>query len=56
MGKTVLLMEFIYKAVKVHSGISVFAGIGERIREGRELWQEMVKAGVIGRSVMVFGQ
>ena len=49
-------MEFIYKAVKVHSGISVFAGIGERIREGHELWQEMVKAGVMDRSVMVFGQ
>ena len=56
VGKTVLLMEFIYKAVKVHSGISVFAGIGERIREGHELWQEMVKAGVMDRSVMVFGQ
>jgi len=56
VGKTVLLMEFIYKAVKVHSGISVFAGIGERIREGHELWQEMVKAGVMYRSVMVFGQ
>lgn len=56
VGKTVLLMEFIYKAVKVHSGISVFAGVGERIREGHELWQEMVKAEVMDRSVMVFGQ
>jgi F-type H+-transporting ATPase subunit beta len=56
VGKTVLLMEFIYKAVKVHSGISVFAGIGERVREGHELWQEMIRAGVMDRSVMVFGQ
>ncbi len=56
VGKTVLLMEFIYKAVKVHSGISVFAGIGERVREGHELWQEMQNAGVMDRSVLVFGQ
>jgi len=56
VGKTVLLMEFIYKAVKVHSGISVFAGIGERVREGHELWQEMQNAGVMERSVLVFGQ
>jgi len=56
VGKTVLLMEFIYKAVKVHKGISVFAGIGERVREGHELWQEMLKAGVMEHSIMVFGQ
>jgi len=56
VGKTVLLMEFIYKAVKVHSGISVFAGVGERVREGHELWQEMQNAGVMDRSVLVFGQ
>jgi len=56
VGKTVLLMEFIYKSIEVHKGISVFAGIGERVREGHELWREMVDAGVMERSVMVFGQ
>jgi len=56
VGKTVLLMEFIYKAVKIHTGVSVFAGIGERIREGHELWREMTNSGVMDRSVLVFGQ
>ncbi|HEX9860205.1 MAG TPA: F0F1 ATP synthase subunit beta [Nitrospirota bacterium] len=56
VGKTVLLMEFIYKTVKLHQGVSVFAGIGERIREGHELWREMTLAGVMDRSALVFGQ
>jgi len=56
VGKTVLLMEFIYKAVKMHPGVSVFAGVGERIREGHELWREMTDSGVMDRSVLVFGQ
>jgi len=56
VGKTVLLMEFIYKAVKVYSGVSVFAGIGERIREGHELYEEMKRTGVINHTVIVLGQ
>lgn len=56
VGKTVLLMEFIYKAVKVYSGVSVFAGVGERIREGHELYEEMKRAGVIDHTVIVLGQ
>jgi F-type H+-transporting ATPase subunit beta len=56
VGKTVLLMEFIYKAVKVYSGVSVFAGVGERIREGHELYEEMKRTGVINHTVIVLGQ
>ncbi|RMG68490.1 MAG: F0F1 ATP synthase subunit beta, partial [Nitrospirae bacterium] len=56
VGKTVLLMEFIYKAVKVYSGVSVFAGVGERIREGHELYEEMKRTGVIDHTVIVLGQ
>ena len=56
VGKTVLLMEFIYKVVKVHSGVSVFCGVGERMREGHELWREMVRQGLMENSVLVMGQ
>ncbi|MBI3580619.1 MAG: F0F1 ATP synthase subunit beta [Nitrospinae bacterium] len=56
VGKTVLLMEFIYKIVKVHSGISVFCGVGERMREGHELWSEMKREGIMENSVLIFGQ
>ncbi len=56
VGKTILLMEFIYKAVKVYSGVSVFAGIGERIREGHELYEDMKQTGVIDHTVIVLGQ
>ncbi len=56
VGKTVVLMEFIYKAVKVYSGVSVFAGIGERIREGHELYEEMKRTGVLEHTVIVLGQ
>ncbi len=56
MGKTVLLMEFMHAVVKLHEGVSVFAGVGERIREGHELWNEMRDAGVLPRAVLVFGQ
>ena len=56
VGKTVLLMEFMHAVVNLHRGVSVFAGIGERIREGHELWHEMQRAGVMPRSLMVFGQ
>ncbi|MBV8273433.1 MAG: F0F1 ATP synthase subunit beta [Cupriavidus sp.] len=56
VGKTVLMMEFMHAVGKLYRGVSVFAGVGERIREGHELWHEMREAGVMDRSVMVFGQ
>ncbi|MBI3808095.1 MAG: F0F1 ATP synthase subunit beta [Nitrospirae bacterium] len=56
IGKTVLLTEFMHAIVALHSGVSVFAGVGERIREGHELWHEMQKAGVMPQTVMIFGQ
>ncbi|MBX3605504.1 MAG: F0F1 ATP synthase subunit beta [Piscinibacter sp.] len=56
VGKTVLMMEFMHAVGSLHHGVSVFAGVGERIREGHELWHEMREAGVMARSVMVFGQ
>ena len=56
LGKTVLIMEFMHAIVHLHRGVSVFAGIGERIREGHELWHEMLAAGVMPRTTMVFGQ
>jgi len=56
VGKTVLIMEFMHAIVHLHRGVSVFAGIGERIREGHELWHEMQTAGVMPRTLMVFGQ
>ena len=45
VGKTVLIMEFMHAIVHLHQGVSVFAGVGERIREGHELWHEMQDAG-----------
>ena len=56
VGKTVLIMEFMHAIVNLHRGVSVFAGVGERIREGHELWHEMQGAGVMPRTLMVFGQ
>jgi F-type H+-transporting ATPase subunit beta len=56
VGKTVLIMEFMHAIVQLHQGVSVFAGIGERIREGHELWREMQSAGVMPNTMMVFGQ
>jgi F-type H+/Na+-transporting ATPase subunit beta len=56
VGKTVLIMEFMHAVVHLHEGVSVFAGIGERIREGHELWREMQATGVMPQSLMVFGQ
>jgi F-type H+-transporting ATPase subunit beta len=56
VGKTVLVMEFMHAIAALHKGVSVFAGVGERIREGHELWQEMQKAGVMPQTLMVFGQ
>ena len=56
VGKTVLIMELIRSTVEHHSGISVFAGIGERSREGHELWLDLKKSGVLERTALVFGQ
>lgn len=56
VGKTVLIMEFMHAMAKIHKGVSVFAGVGERIREGHELWNEIEKAGVLPQTLMVFGQ
>ena len=56
VGKTVLLMEFMHAVAELHKGVSVFAGIGERMREGHELWREMQDVGVLSESVLVFGQ
>ncbi len=56
VGKTVLIMEFMHAIVHLHRGVSVFAGVGERIREGHELWHEMQATGVMPRTLMVFGQ
>ncbi|HHT9110647.1 MAG TPA: F0F1 ATP synthase subunit beta [Candidatus Brocadiaceae bacterium] len=56
VGKTVLLMEFIYKIVKVYSGISIFCGVGERMREGHELWREMQRQGIVDNAILVLGQ
>ena len=56
VGKTVLLMELIRAMVERYRGISVFAGIGERLREGHELLSEMRESGMLGRTCLVFGQ
>jgi F-type H+-transporting ATPase subunit beta len=56
VGKTVLIMELIRTTVERHSGISVFAGIGERSREGHELLLELKASGVLARTALVFGQ
>ena len=55
-GKTVILQELIHNVAEFHSGYSVFAGVGERSREGNDLLAEMTESGVIGSTVMVFGQ
>lgn len=56
VGKTVLVMEFMHAVASLHSGVSVFAGVGERIREGHELWHEIRAAGVMDQTLMTFGQ
>lgn len=56
VGKTVLIMEFMRAMSELHKGVSVFAGIGERIREAHELWHDMDNAGVLARALLVFGQ
>lgn len=56
VGKTVLVQELINNVAKAHGGISVFAGVGERTREGNDLYYEMIEAGVIDKTSLVFGQ
>ncbi|MDB5165502.1 MAG: atpD [Candidatus Saccharibacteria bacterium] len=56
VGKTVLIQELINNIAKYHSGNSVFAGVGERTREGNDLYYEMEEAGVLGKTSLVFGQ
>jgi F-type H+-transporting ATPase subunit beta len=56
VGKTVIIMELIRNIATEHGGFSVFAGIGERSREGNDLWNSMKESGVITKTVMVFGQ
>jgi F-type H+-transporting ATPase subunit beta len=56
VGKTVLIMEFMHAVATLHQGVCVFAGVGERIREGHELWHEIRRAGVLPQTLMVFGQ
>ena len=55
VGKTVLIMELIRNIGTEHEGVSVFAGVGERSREGNDLWHEMQESGVLGSTVLVFG-
>ncbi len=56
VGKTVLIMELINNVAKAHEGISVFSGVGERTREGNDLWNEMKESGVIDKVALVYGQ
>ncbi|MEX1019381.1 MAG: F0F1 ATP synthase subunit beta [Litorilinea sp.] len=56
VGKTVVIQELIHNVAEFHSGYSVFAGVGERSREGNDLMREMIESGVIDSTVMVFGQ
>ena len=56
VGKTVLIMELINNVAKAHGGISVFTGVGERTREGNDLYNEMITSGVIHKTAMVYGQ
>lgn len=56
VGKTVIIMELINNIAQQHGGFSVFAGVGERTREGNDLWLEMKESGVINKTALVFGQ
>lgn len=56
VGKTVLIQELIRNIATEHGGFSVFAGVGERTREGNDLWQEMKQSGVLAKTALVFGQ
>jgi len=56
VGKTVIIMELIHNIAKQHGGFSVFGGVGERTREGNDLWLEMKESGVLDKTALVFGQ
>jgi F-type H+/Na+-transporting ATPase subunit beta len=56
LGKTVLIQELIHNVAKEHGGVSVFCGVGERTREGNDLWLEMTESGVIDKVALVYGQ
>lgn len=56
VGKTVIIMELIHNLAKEHGGVSVFGGVGERTREGNDLWLEMKQSGVLSKTCLVFGQ
>ncbi len=56
VGKTILIMEFMHAVVRLHKGVSVFGGVGERLREGHELWHELKRAKVMPKATLVFGQ
>ncbi len=56
VGKTVIIQELINNLAKEHGGLSVFAGVGERTREGNDLWREMTESGVIEKTALVYGQ
>src|SRR5918996_674629 len=56
VGKTVIIQEMIHRVAEQHGGVSVFAGVGERTREGNDLWLEMTESGVIDKTALIFGQ
>jgi len=56
VGKTVIIMELIHNVAKKHGGYSVFAGVGERTREGNDLWLEMKQSGVLNKTALIYGQ
>jgi F-type H+-transporting ATPase subunit beta len=56
VGKTVIIMELINNVAKAHGGYSVFAGVGERTREGNDLWHEMKDSGVLDKAALIYGQ
>jgi len=56
VGKTVIIMELIHNCATEHGGYSVFAGVGERTREGNDLWMEMKESGVISKAALIYGQ
>ena len=56
VGKTVIIMELINNVAKAHGGYSVFAGVGERTREGNDLWEEMKESGVLDKAALIYGQ
>src|SRR4029077_16781109 len=56
VGKTVIIQELIHNIATKHGGYSVFAGVGERTREGNDLWLEMKESGVINKTALIYGQ